>query len=226
MPINLSPELIQQAAQPYRASGQFAYHFAQGKLSRDPAFAGILRLDLLPAHLRLVDIGCGQGLMASLLAQLPKAAQPLAYTGIELMPKDTARAEAALGAIAPWAQFITGDMCTVPLPECNAVLILDVLHYVPIAAQDALLQRIFEALSPGGRLLLRIGDASGGLGFHVSQWVDTVVTFIRGHRAVPRYCRPLADWMQVLAQIGFKAEAVPMHAGTPFKNILLVAQKS
>ncbi|MEN9559615.1 MAG: hypothetical protein RLZZ502_826 [Pseudomonadota bacterium] len=225
---HLSSALIKLAAAPYRNSGRFAYHFARGKLSRDPAFAGILRQDLLPKVIRLVDLGSGQSLMASVLAHAPKdwGYELQAYTGIELMPKDTARASEALQSLIPQARFVNGDMCTTALPACNCVLILDVLHYVPIAAQDELLKKIFTTLETGGRLLLRVGDRAGGLGFHFSQWVDAVVTFIRGHQVVPTFTRSLSDWQAALQTVGFQVQSIPMHAGTPFQNILLCAEKS
>jgi hypothetical protein len=86
------------------------------------------------------------------------------------------------------------------------------------------LARVRDALSPKGVLLLRIGDASAGLPFKISNWVDHVVTFARGHRLPRLYCRSLADWRAALAKLGFQVQAMPMHEGTPFANILLVAR--
>jgi hypothetical protein len=83
------------------------------------------------------------------------------------------------------------------------------------------LKRIFAALSADGKLLLRVGDAAGGLPFHISNWVDHVVTFVRGHRLSRLYCRSVADWKVALEKIGFSVEPMPMHEGTPFANILL-----
>jgi hypothetical protein len=51
-----------------------------------------------------------------------------------------------------------------------------------------------------------------------------VVFFLRGHSSSRLYCRPLADWLALLQKLGFAVEALPMHAGTPFANILLVAR--
>ena len=55
------------ACQPYRRAGHWAWHWARGKLGRDPVFKGMLERGDLPERARVVDIGCGQGLMASLL---------------------------------------------------------------------------------------------------------------------------------------------------------------
>ena len=226
--------LIDRASEPYRAAGRFAWHFARGKLGGDPVFAGLLEHGLIPPQARVLDIGCGQGLLASWLlsaqalqaagewpAHWPAAPAPRAIHGIELMPRDVERARRALGDAAI---FTVGDMCAADFGQADAVVVLDVLHYVSIAAQDDVLRRIRDALLPRGVLVLRVGDAAGGWPFRLSVWVDHVVTFIRGHRNSRLHCRPLADWKAALVALGFSVRSLPMNEGTPFANILLVAQ--
>lgn len=228
-------ELIQAARAPYRDTSRWAYHWARGKLSRDPVFRGLLERGELSGA-RVLDIGCGQGLVATLLqacANQQRAgrwpagwgAPPAAasYTGIELMAKDVARAEAALRALPLAPRFVCDDMCSAAFPACDLVVILDVLHYVDHAAQDGVLRRVRDALSPQGRLLLRVGDMADAAGFVASQWVDRIVTWARGHRVPPTYGRPLAQWQAALQALGFSVHAVPQSQGTPFANVLLVA---
>ena len=232
----IPPDLLDAATAPYRKGGLFTYHFARGKLSRDPVFAFFLQQGLIGENAEVVDIGCGQGLLASLLtaasgiARWPSdwpVAHPLkGYFGVDLMQTDIARATEALGHLSPRVRFAQGDMCECAFSECDVMVILDVLHYVPICAQNAVIDQVVAALRANGRLLLRIGDERGGLGFAVSQWVDRVVTRIRGHRVTPTFCRPLADWVQLLQDKGLTVQAIPMHKGTPFANILLRADKS
>ncbi len=238
--VPLPPVLLEQATAPYRPLGKFAWHFARGKLGGDPAFAGLLQRGLIPARARVLDIGCGQGLLAALLGSLAgdspaERAWPAGWApppsgtqvhGIELMPRDVERAQQALGHLGERARFTLGDMCTTTFTPADVVVILDVLHYVNEAAQEDVLRRVREALAPGGVLLLRVGDAAAGLPFKLSNWVDAVVFFFRGHSSSRLYCRPLGDWQALLQKLGFAVEAVPMHAGTPFANILLVARKA
>ena len=231
------------ACVPYRQAGRFAWHWARGKLGRDPVFRGMLERGELPASASLVDIGCGQGLVASLLmacmaaqraGQWPLAwpvqSSALAYTGIELMASDVQRGRQALERVqAPpfGVQFVCGDMRQVALPACNVVLILDVLHYVDHAAQVQVLQRVQAALRAGQgdvrRLLLRVGDAANTRGFAISQWVDRVVTGVRGHRVPPTWGRTLPEWQALLQGLGFVVECIPQSQGTPFANVLMVA---
>lgn len=228
--------LVDRTAQPYRAAGRFAWHFARGKLTRDPVFRGLLERGDLSGRTRVVDIGCGQGLMAGLLractelhaaggwpAGWPPPPAARRYQGVELMPRDVARAQAAWGADRDFARFDCDDMRRARLEACDLVVILDVLHYVDHADQARVLQAVRTALGAGGRLLLRVGDRSDARGFRASQWVDRVVTRIRGHRAPPTWGRTLAQWSELLAGLGFVVQPVPMSRGTPFANVLLVA---
>ncbi len=245
LPAGIAPdlawrELVDAASAPYRSKSGWAYHWARGKLSRDPVFRGLVERGELAAAgggARVLDIGCGQGLVATLLqacAEQQRAGRwpaawgappaTTAYTGIELMPKDVARAEAALAALPLAPRFLCGDMCRLPFPACDLVVILDVLHYVDHAAQDGVLTRVRDALRPQGRLLLRVGDMADAGGFAASQWVDRIVTWARGHRVPPTFGRPLAQWQAQLQTMGFATvRAVPQSQGTPFANVLLVA---
>lgn len=229
--------LHEQACRPYRRAGRFAWHFARGKLGRDPVFRAMLSQGLLPARARVLDLGCGQGLLASLLAAVDDhhvrreawpgdwAHPPVQsrYTGVELMPRDVERARAALASSSPDAAFVCGDIQQVALPACDVVVILDVLHYFPHAGQLDVLQRIRSALGPSGRLLLRIGDTANQKRFRISQWVDWAAARGRGHQVAPTFCRSLDEWRALLQGLDFRVKAIPMSQGTPFANVLLVA---
>ncbi|MBC7996210.1 MAG: class I SAM-dependent methyltransferase [Rhizobacter sp.] len=226
--------LRQAASQPYRQAGPFAWRFAHGKLGFDPVFQHLLSQGLIAPRARVLDIGCGQGLLASLLractllaqqGQWPSqwAAAPAAVrvTGIDLRPRDIERAKASLGDAA---EFVCGDMRLIPFPEADTVVLLDVLHYINVAEQNEVLVRVRRALPPHGTLLLRVGDATARLGFRFSQWVDTVVAWARTRRVVPLAGRPLAEWVAQLESLGFDVCSQPMSRGTLFSNVLLVAK--
>jgi len=228
------PALLDAASEPYRRAGPVARHFARGKLGHDPVFQQLLRQGLIAPRARVLDIGCGQGLLASLLRACTLLAQqgcwpsqwavaPAAthVTGIDLQQRDIARAWASLGDVA---EFVCGDMRQVPFPEADTVVLLDVLHYINVTEQNEVLARVRRALHPQGTLLLRVGDATARLGFRFSQWVDTAVAWARTRRVVPLSGRPLAAWVAQLESLGFEVRSQPMSQGTLFSNVLLVAK--
>jgi SAM-dependent methyltransferase len=237
-------EIFESACAPYRPgwsfSSRWAWHWARGKLAQDPVFRGLLERGDLLAGARVVDIGCGQGLLACLLAACeqqsargawpaawPAAPSCTAYHGIELLPRDVARGQAALATFARpgrRAHIDCADLRDAALPDCDLVVILDVLHYVERAAQDALLQRVRQALAPRGRLLLRVGDPTQSRGITLSQWVDSLVIAARGRPVSTRWTRPLPEWTALLQRLGFvSVQHVAMSQGTPFANVLLLA---
>jgi SAM-dependent methyltransferase len=198
-------------------------------------FAAILRQGLIPDHARVIDLGCGQGVLLALLAaaqdpqqsagwprDLPPLPRGVVARGCDLRADAIEAARVALG---PGAQVAVEDVREARLSECDVVAILDVLHYIDYAAQRRLLERVYAALVPGGRLLLRAGDASQGWRFRLTLAGDWLVTLVRGHLQTRFHCRTGAEWLALLQQIGFAATIQPMRAGTPFANVLLVAQK-
>jgi SAM-dependent methyltransferase len=217
-PPRLDRQLLDAATARYRPAGRFAYHFARGKLGGDPAFAAIVNEGWIAPGSRVLDLGCGQGLLASLLIATGSGCR---VHGIELMPRDAQRAATALGDAA---RIVCGDIRHEAFGEADTAVILDVLHYIDYDEQDRVLQRLRAALLPGGQLLLRVGDADAGLPFKLSNWVDHVVTFVRGHRLSRLFCRPLGQWRKALESLGFRVEVVPLSHGTPFANVMLKAR--
>lgn len=181
----------------------------------------------------ILDLGCGQGLLAAWLKAAllcyesgswpqdwPPAPQPRSTRGIELMIRDVQRARAALGSEC---EILQGDIRRAEFGTTDAVVILDVLHYISQGEQLAVLKRVRAALPARGLLLLRIGDADGGLRFRCSQWIDKLVMLLRGHATLATHCRSAGQWRDLLSECGFEVQAAPMSQGTPFANVLLIA---
>lgn len=236
-PTALPAHLVDQASARFRPAGRFAYHYARGKIGGDAAFAALLQQGLLPPRPRWLDLGCGQGSLFALLlaaqearsegrwpAGWPVPPQAQQLRGVELMARDVQRAALAFGAEHPLVRIEQGDMNAVDFGRCDVVTIFDALHYFDHTRQRQVFERIHSALAPGGLFITRIGDAGAGLPFALSQWVDRAVTWGRGHRVPPLYCRPLDDWRALLESVGFEVSSQPMSGALPFANVLLVCR--
>ena len=234
----MSPEarsLFEAATQPYARAGRYAWHFARGKLRHDPVYFSLLRQGLLPDRGRLLDFGCGQGVLLALLeaakAQYQAGAWPrdwpapplnLALQGIELHADRVQTARQALGGSV---QVIPGDLRVLDLQPCAVIVILDVMLYLDAAEQQHLLDRATAALEPGGLLLLREADADAGFTFQATKWSERLSGAFRGRFGQALHYRGAIQWIAELAKRGFAVGAEPMSAGTPFANVLLVARK-
>ena len=238
-PTQLPPALLDRAAAPYRRAGLHPWLFARGKLKGDPVFAELLRLGLIPSRAQVLDLGCGQGLLAALLCAAATddgtgwpdgwAGPPrgVAVRGIDSAARDVRWAGCVASACrecgAP-LRFEQGDIRRAELGRPDMVVLLDVLHYLTFEEQWHLLTRVRDALAPDGRLLLRVADAKAGFGFVMSLLVDKVVLAARGSRRLALHYRPLSVWQELLVGLGFSVQMLPMHAGTPFANLLLVGR--
>lgn len=237
MRTQLKKLLLERAAAPYRATGKFNYHWARGKLGHDPIFAALLEQSVFPERARVLDLGCGRGLLAAwFLAAEELAAQGkwdgaatpppgLCFRGVELMAREADCGNRALQPIyGRRVQLCDGDMRAADLGDADAIAILDVLHYIAYAEQERMLDRIRAALGKDGVFVTRVGDAGGGLRFAASRIADYGIAFAQGHRLERMWCRPLADWMRALEARGFAVQAQSMSVGTPFANVMLIAR--
>jgi SAM-dependent methyltransferase len=239
-PASLSA-LLHAASAYYRRAGRFAWHFSRGKLKGDPVFRAILEQGLLANRARLLDLGAGQGLLAAWLLAArscqaserdgawpphwPAPPDFKSYVGIEINAQEVRRARRAFALDAGVAlEIVHADIREVEYGTPDAVVILDVLHYLDPASQERVLRRVRAALAPRGLLLMRIGDAEGGFGFTLSKAVDHTVALARRGRWMALHCRPLREWQRLLSELGFRTRTVPMSAGTPFTNMLLVSE--
>lgn len=237
MKAHLKNKLLDLATKPYRSTGNFNYRWARGKLKHDPIFAALAAGSDIPDGSRIVDLGCGRGLLAAWLlgaeqlyeqGQWSAAGIPprgLHFRGVELITREAVCGNQALQPhYGERVRLSGGDMRDVDLVDTDVVAILDVLHYLPYTEQNLMLDKIRGGLSQDGVFITRVGNAGSGLRFMASQLVDTCMSFAQGHRLSSMWCRPLSDWIAELEGRGFDVKTVPMSTGTPFANHMLIAR--
>ena len=227
--------LFEAATRPYIGAGKYAWHFARGKLRHDPVYFSLLRRGLLPERGSLLDLGCGQGILLSLLKAAkeqyqagrwpqdwPAPPMNLGLQGIELRAE---RARVARRALGGSVQVNLGDLRDLDFPPCSVIVMLDVLLYLGEAEQQRLLDRAGAALEPGGLLLLREADAGAGFAFQLTRWSERLAGALRGQFGQALHYRGAVQWIAELAGRGFSVGAEPMSEGTPYANVLFVARK-
>ena len=231
----LRARLAEAALRHYVEAGIFHWEVVRGKLKVDPVYFALLESGLLPREGRLVDLGCGRGILLALLAAArelyregkwtPSRSPPLelALVGVERRRRLAAVAAGALGAEA---EIETADLTGFTPPPCRAAVLLDVLHYLAAPDQAGLLARAAAALEPGGVLILRDADASLGWRFHVTRAAERLAALARGHGRQRFHYHGADEWDELLRGLGLAVTATPMWASTPFGNVLLVGRKA
>jgi trans-aconitate methyltransferase len=211
---------VTEAVAYYTASSRLARGMMRGKLRVDPVYRELLDREIGDAR-RIVDLGCGRGLLFALIVASRGGAGRPELHGIEAAASAAQTARLALGDAAT---IVEADVARVDLPPCEAVTLLDVAHYLPLPVQDELWPRIREMLPPGGRLFVREADAAAGAGFLAVRAAERLAA-IRGGEGLRRFAyRTAAELRRRLESAGFAVTVTPMGRGTPFANVLLEAR--
>ena len=239
---SLEQRLVDDTANRYRDAGRFAWHFARGKLTRDPLFVDLLRSGAIPDASCLVDLGCGQGLLAAWLFEArarwsatadhdgwpvdwPPPPKVGTWLGIDQSRRDIARAHRAS---PQFARSFRGDIRTLGptlLDRCDVATLFDVLHYLAPAAQERLLTSIHQGLPPWGVLLVRVGDGDASVASRWSDTIDLAVCALRGHPRPRLHRRSVEAWRALLEGIGFAVERVGDPTSSSGANVLLRATR-
>jgi SAM-dependent methyltransferase len=167
-----------------------------------------------------VDLGTGLGMLPVLLGELGERRRVL---GIEWDPE---RMRCGLHAARglPGVDMVKGDLHTSPIPACDVITLIDVLHYYEADKQEALLKRCRTALRPGGRLLLREGDGARFGGARWTRIVEKWATRLGWNRGPEVRFRPISELRNTLVKLGFHVDEDEVASWFLPGNVLLVAE--
>jgi uncharacterized protein (DUF2062 family)/SAM-dependent methyltransferase len=227
--------ILDAASDRFVDQGVAAWEFARGKLRGDPIYLDVLCAGVLPCEGTIVDLGCGQGLMLSLIVsardayergEWPKSwpSPPLRcqLIGVELRSRVAAVAARALEGEAT---IIDNDLTKTPLPACDGVLVFDVLHLISEADQMVAIRAIHRAVNPGGILVLREADRLGGWRFTAVRIGNRITGWTHGKWRRSFHFRSSDEWRALLTAEGFTVDAPAASGSAPFANIVLYARK-
>jgi SAM-dependent methyltransferase len=210
--------LIATTAARYQGAGRFAQGFVRGKLRGDPATAAILALGA-QGFGHLLDLGCGRGQLALALLLGGHATE---VTGLDRAGAKIADAARAATGLA--ARFDAADLATAALPDCDTVLLVDVLYQMPEALQASLLHRAARAARR--RVLIRAFDPDRGWRSAIGFAMESGGRLLRGELGRAAIAPlPLSRLAAPLEAAGFTVGIAPCWQGTPLPNVLLIAER-
>jgi uncharacterized protein (DUF2062 family) len=228
-------QLRETTSRRYVDAGLLNWEFAHGKLKHDPMYIEILRSGILPRDGVILDLGCGRGILLALIATArdlqgngvwdrswPDPPLDVELRGVESRERV---ASVARGAIGESGTIETADLGSYSLPSSRAILLLDVLHYLPAPQQEDLIRRSCAALQPGGILLIREPDTPSGIRFALTRFAERLRAMLRRDWRQRFAYRSAGEWRQLLERNGLTTQESPLWKGTPFSNVLIQASK-
>jgi SAM-dependent methyltransferase len=203
-----------------RYQGRWLQGYARGKLRSDPVFAAAFEL-LKEAPLPLLDLGCGIGLFEFYLRERGFAA-PL--IGCDFDAGKIAHAQrSATAAGDPSIAFRVGDL-TQGLPDGDPghVVLVDVLHYLPVEAQQELLRRVAARVAPGGLCLIRETPRDRSWRFRLTQMEERFIHAITWMKSGAVHFPSAEEVIAPFSAQGFSVEMRPLWGRTPFNSHLFI----
>lgn len=170
----------------------------------------------------IIDLGCGHGLFANLMALRCPGRR---VTGIDLAAGKIEHARATVGDRRN-ISFARADIMKTDLPAVDAVTIVDVLYLLPFDRQRELLAATRRKLKPGGVLVLKAQERRPRWKFactYLQELLTTSVGLTRGGRG--RFYFPDRQMaLAMLRQAGFEPEIVEMPTWRPYTDILYLGR--
>lgn len=168
----------------------------------------------------MLVLGCGFGLFDLLMGmKFPRKR----ICGYDLSEKRVVQAREARDRIGLKCNaFEVKDLTDedLALPECDEILVLDILHHLPPDAQVRLIQQSYDALRPGGYLILKDIHRDNRFELFFTWLLDWLMT--RGETV---WYRDKDDVHAMLTETGFFSFWMFLDDPLPYPHILYVAIK-
>ncbi|HWN93711.1 MAG TPA: MMPL family transporter [Methylomirabilota bacterium] len=216
--INTPKILRRKVKRLYRYQGTFVEQFVHWKLKMDPMFLSLDRI--VPRDGFVLDLGCGYGLATHWLAYTTDRRN---FLGVDY-DEDKIRVAQRTAPQSERIKFELRDLLEWEYPECDTILLLDVLHYWTPEKQQSILDKARRALRPGGRLVLRDAARAVNTEHQRVEWWEKLATGF-GHNKTEEglHFQTLPEMESMLQRAGFAQWEIIRDGGRD-SNVLLVAR--
>jgi 2-polyprenyl-3-methyl-5-hydroxy-6-metoxy-1,4-benzoquinol methylase len=211
---------LERAVHRYREAPMIARTLVHGRaFLSDLAFVD----RYVPRHGYIVDLGCGHGLFANLLAE---AAATRRVLGIDI---DERKIEVARATIQgrEEVRFEVGDIVHEAPPKCDAVTIIDVLYLLPPSDQEAVLRKAAGALVENAPLVVKAQERAASPRYALTYAQELVTTALGVTRGGARRFHFLArdEAIAMFERAGFLVDVIDMP-GRPYTDVVYLARKA
>jgi 2-polyprenyl-6-hydroxyphenyl methylase/3-demethylubiquinone-9 3-methyltransferase len=177
----------------------------------------------VPRHGFIVDLGCGHGLFANLLAE---SAPNRRVLGIDNDERKIAVARTTIQGRES-VRFEVGDILREPPPKCDAITIIDVLYLLPPSDQEAVLRKAAGALVENAPLVVKAQERAASARYALTYAQELVTTALGVTRTGARRLHfPSRDEATAMFErAGFLVDVMDMPS-RPYTDVVYLARKA
>lgn len=171
----------------------------------------------VPKEGSILDIGCGYGLFASLLAV---SSQKRSVCGVDIDPRRINVAQQS-ATDKPNLQFhcIAFDEIK-PIPAYNAIIFFDVLHHLSEEQQETMIQESYTRLLPEGLILIKDVSTRPRYKYLWNYLADSMTGLLNITSGSTLHYRSPENMLGLLKKNNFHSEVFEVHKRGLYPHIL------
>ena len=178
-------------------------------------------LNYIEKDRRMLTLGCGFGLF-DLTAGLKWPGKPITGVDVDagrIAEANTAAERLRLGEVHFHVMDLSHD--NIELPEADEILLLDLLHHIPVAAQERLVRLAHARLSEGGVMVVKDIHTAARFKLFFTWLLDMLMT-----RWAPVYSRSQDEFEHLFETAGFDVITLFLDDILPYPHVLYICRKA
>jgi len=178
----------------------------------------------VPKDGKIVDIGCGQGLFANILAMKSEKRHVI---GVDIMPE---RIKVASNTLAerPNIEFRIGNVeHGWADKDVKCITLMDILCYVPFEKKRAILNKIYSDLPANGTLIIKSIQEQPVFKYWLTLFHMATIDKLM-HRCFEKnsYFLKTKEYINLLKDVGFKVDFRDVGRGYLYPHCLYICNKT
>lgn len=222
---NLPGDTTEHESACARVAAQFSQRWLRGyvgsKLRHDPVYPAAYEL-FSGSDDPILDVGCGVGLLAFYLRERG-CGQPILGLDVDArkIRQGMRIAQERYKDVDLRTQDVQG-----PLPDFSGTIALfDVLHYLPLAQQTALLSHLARCVAPAGLLVIRDCPRDNGPRFWMTWAAEKFAQTVSWNWKTSLHFPSRERINGAFPEAEFERESQPLWGTSPFNNYLFVFRR-
>lgn len=166
--------------------------------------------EFLPKKGIIIDLGCGQGVIAYYLANIKQRNVIGVDLNVKRLPKKNLKN----------LKFIKSDIRKYNVKNANGIIVSDVLHHISVQDQHALIKNVSKNLKSGGIFIVKEIDTDEFTRSKLSRFWDFIF-----YPKEEIYFRSAKDLKKELENFGFKVKVKKSSRLFPGSTNLFICKK-